>query len=216
MGGGAFEGTRHLDYSHSRLAIELPKEINAVRGDTRVVLTRPAGMTWLVLWPEIWSKWRLKPGDYVTRTVDLHDATGHADGECVFRADAAHGFTTGDGPYKFTEDGTLPAEIDDTTLYWVIVKTTTVFQVALSQAAALAGTYVEFTDDGVPDNRFAVLPVAPTVSVADGYGSLLLDGGHFTFPPGQPTEGMFVMSAPAKLTVGGLDAASILTYWWLP
>ncbi len=58
----------------------------------------------------------------------------------------AHGFYTGDGPVRFS--GTLPAEIDDRTEYYVIRTAANDFKIATSRADALAGTDLEFTTDG--------------------------------------------------------------------
>lgn len=216
MGGGAFEGSRHLDYTRSRRALELSKEIYYYRGSTLTVFARPAGMKWLVLVAQSISSWRMRPGDNRLRVINLHDATGNPDGECLFGTAVPHGFTTGDGPYKFNETGTLPAEIDDTTLYWVIVITATRFQVALSWNDAQVGSYVVFTDDGVPTNEFPAFSLAaPVASVLDGYGALLMEAGGVSAPLGYPSC-LFVMPAPEELTIQGSGGGASLAYWWLP
>lgn len=215
MAGGEFEGTRHLEYDLSGLALELSKEINHVYGNSETLLTRPGEERWLVLAPETYSSWRIRPGDYVAKSSNLHDKTGDPAGDNILGFAAAHGFTTGDGPYKLTEDNTLPSGLDTTTLYWVIVVTTTKIQLATSWQNALDGTVVDIVDDGTAPNTIGGVPAAPAASVTDGYASLSLDSGSSAQPVGQPCRA-FVMSAPEKLTVVGAGAADILTYWWLP
>lgn len=213
MGGGAFEGTRHLEYDLSGWAVELSKEINHLYGDSETLIERPGDERWLVLVPETFNYWRLKPGDYVARTFQGDDAGGVEDDILVI---AAHGYTTGDGPYKLTEGTTLPTGLDEVTKYWVRVIDATTIALHLSQAAAEAGTgTVDIETDGTADNVIGGVPAAPAASVTDGYGSLLFESGGTGEPLGNPTR-MFVMPAPEALTLVGENVAGILTYWWLP
>ncbi len=59
-----------------------------------------------------------------------------------------HGMETGDGPFQFTTDGTLPAGLSTATDYWAIKTGADTFMVATSLANALAGTQVDITDTG--------------------------------------------------------------------
>lgn len=60
-----------------------------------------------------------------------------------------HGLASGDGPYLLSTDGTLPAELDNATEYWVSVVDTNTLQLHLTEEDALAETNpVAFTDDG--------------------------------------------------------------------
>lgn len=63
---------------------------------------------------------------------------------------AAHGFTTGQGPFVLgNAGGALPAELDSATDYWVNVTDANTFTLHLTEADALAGTNaVAFTDNG--------------------------------------------------------------------
>lgn len=58
----------------------------------------------------------------------------------------AHGFYTGDGPVRLS--GTLPAQLDDETEYYVIRVDADDLKLAATRADALAGTDVEFASDG--------------------------------------------------------------------
>lgn len=61
---------------------------------------------------------------------------------------AAHGLTTGDGPFRLTTTDTLPAGLNLATDYWVSVLTVNTFTLATSYANAIAGTPVDVTDTG--------------------------------------------------------------------
>lgn len=63
---------------------------------------------------------------------------------------AAHGYTTGDGPFVYTNaGGDLPTGIEADTPYWVDVLTTSTFQLYPTKEDALATTnVVTFSTDG--------------------------------------------------------------------
>lgn len=62
---------------------------------------------------------------------------------------AAHGMTTGDGPFFVSNaGGALPTGLVQLTKYWIIVTTSTKFKFATSRANALAGTAINLTADG--------------------------------------------------------------------
>ena len=58
---------------------------------------------------------------------------------------AAHGFSTGEGPFELTSSGTLPAGLALATEYWVISVSAGVLKFATSRANAIAGTAVDIT-----------------------------------------------------------------------
>lgn len=60
----------------------------------------------------------------------------------------SHGMITGDGPFQFTTDDTLPAELATSTDYWAILVDANNFKMASSLVNALAETAIAITDDG--------------------------------------------------------------------
>lgn len=61
---------------------------------------------------------------------------------------AAHGKDTGYGPVRLTTSGTLPGGLTTGTDYWLIVVSSSTFQLASSKANALAGVAIEVQDAG--------------------------------------------------------------------
>ena len=59
-----------------------------------------------------------------------------------------HGMETGEGPFQFTTDGVLPTGLAVSTDYYSITVDTTNFKPATSKINALAGTAIDFTDNG--------------------------------------------------------------------
>lgn len=59
-----------------------------------------------------------------------------------------HGYVTGDGPLVLTTDGTLPAELSETQLYWAVRVDDDIVQLASSPRAAADGSVIAFSDDG--------------------------------------------------------------------
>ena len=108
------------------------------------------------------------------RTVTFDNASNEVD-------DTGHGLLTGDGPIQLTTTGTLPAELSLETDYWIVFVGVNAYSLATSQANALAGTVVAFTDNGAgthtvtgtdtesnPDNRSQRLHWALLGSLNDG------------------------------------------------
>jgi hypothetical protein len=62
---------------------------------------------------------------------------------------AAHGMTTGDGPYRVTTSNTLPTGLAVDTDYWIIAPTSGTFKLASSYANAIAVTPIDISSDGV-------------------------------------------------------------------
>lgn len=71
--------------------------------------------------------------------------TAAASGICT---KAAHGMTTGDGPFRLSTTTTLPAGLAAATDYWVIVLSSSTYSLATSYANAIAGTAVAITGAG--------------------------------------------------------------------
>lgn len=68
--------------------------------------------------------------------------------------EASHGLETGDGPVQLTTSDTLPAGLALATDYWIVKVDANTFRLAASFADALAGTAVEFTDDGTGTHTY--------------------------------------------------------------
>lgn len=60
-------------------------------------------------------------------------------------AEAGHGMTTGDGPYRLSTTGALPAGLAADTDYWIIAATVDAYKLASSKANAIALTAVDIT-----------------------------------------------------------------------
>ncbi len=60
-------------------------------------------------------------------------------------AETDHDFETGEGPFRLTTSGTLPAGLTTATDYWAIRVDADNFKPAVSRAAAIAGTAVDIT-----------------------------------------------------------------------
>jgi hypothetical protein len=91
---------------------------------------------------------------------------------------------------------------------WVIVVDANTYKLATSEANALAGTAIDFTDAGVGNHTFGGLAGFPTTllpaaSVVDGSGAFTLQAGV-----------LYEMPAPRAITVGAYNATDTLTYWW--
>ncbi len=66
-----------------------------------------------------------------------------------------HALETGDGPVRFTTTGTLPLGLALATDYWLIRHDDDLLGVAVSRAAALAGTKIDIGDVGIGDHTMA-------------------------------------------------------------
>lgn len=85
--------------------------------------------------------------DHVNNTLTITPLTVTSDGVGTFTSAAAHGRTTGDGPFYL--NGTdLPLGTDDETKYWLIVTSPTTFMLAISLANAVNGFSVVLSDAG--------------------------------------------------------------------
>ncbi len=80
------------------------------------------------------------------------------------------------------------------------------FKLASSRPNALAGTAIDITDAGVGthtlDGTYNMV-AAPAASVVDGSGGLLLKAGL-----------EIIMPAPRLFTIVGMDAATVVSYFW--
>jgi hypothetical protein len=119
---------------------------------------------------------------------------------------AAHGFETGDGPFRLSTSGTLPAGLATATDYYVIAIDADTFQFATSRVNALNGSDVDLTDQGSGTHGITgVQNVAfpPAATIQDGSGGLLLLAGQSV-----------VIQAPKTFTVVG-DTGAVLTYFFV-
>ncbi len=101
-----------------------------------------------------------------------------------------------------TLEGGLDGEV------FVIVVDGNTYKLATSNANALAGVAIDFTDAGVGNHTFGGLagfPVTllPAASIVDGSGA-------FPLFPGV----LYEMQAPKAITAGAYAATDTLTYWW--
>jgi hypothetical protein len=121
--------------------------------------------------------------DDVTVAFDAYsDTFVAADVGDSFTVSPAHGFVTGDGPFEFVAGGgVLPTGVSEGTLYWLIVTSTTAFQVAASQADALAETEVTISNAGTPHATRVVKRVEGDLSIKDGVDQVYGGGGVADF-----------------------------------
>lgn len=100
-------------------------------------------------------------------------------------AEVAHGMTTGDGPYRFSNSGgALPAGLAADTNYWIIasassVETPDAYKVATTKANALSETAINITDAGT--GTHTLLRAANDVIIAQLVTQLnLVTGANYT------------------------------------
>jgi hypothetical protein len=171
-------------------------------GGGTLVLEGVRGKSRLFLLVEAASEFRVVVGDYVGKTFTADNLTEE------FTAGAAHGLRTGDGPYKVSTSGALPAGLSSTTLYWIIRTGNATFKLATSRENALAGTAVAITTDGTGTQTLGGMAgVTPGATTADGYSSAYLAAPASDYR-------LIECAAPARLTVKGAGADDKLTYWW--
>ncbi len=195
-----FNEWQNARVSTTNLAVvPVSKTINAVVGTTETLITRPGDERALVFRVEV-GDFRVRPGDYRTKSVTFDATGGGVENEVTA---TAHGYQTGDGPFRLTESGTLPTGLATGTNYFVIRVDNNTFQLAPDYQNALDGAAVVFTTDGTPPNEIAGVPASPAATGAQGYNSTLF------------VAGTHILSAPDKLTVKGSAAGSRLLYWWL-
>lgn len=92
----------------------------------------------------------------------------------------AHGFTTGI-VVQLTTDGTLPAPLLVATNYYVIVLTANSFQLASSQANAVAGTPINLTTVGTGNQTVTpTTPLAGAIQIQASNNALLDNVGMYS------------------------------------
>ena len=104
----------------------------------------------------------------------------------------------------------LPTSMPVLTNYWVGVVSSIAIQIALSQANALAGTFVDIQTSGLGGGRYnfagpagwAPAAVA-TLNKTDGYGSIAVAAGD-----------QISFAAPAELTIVGFSSSDACSYWF--
>lgn len=192
--------------------VNLPKEINTVIGTTATLLTRPAGKKILYIAVRE-NSFLVKPGDYVARTFAFG---GVAVGPPTIITDVAHGFTTGDGPYKMTTDDTLPTGIGANALLWVRVLSVDTYSLYDSYDGAMNGTVanrVDASDQGAGNHSLPEGVPDAIATTTDGYGSVQIERGTGS-GHGIQSSSAAKVAAPDKITVQGEGAGSRLEYWW--
>lgn len=90
--------------------------------------------------------------------------TAAADDLCTA---TAHGLEIGDGPFRLTTTGTLPAGLSLATDYWIIYVSDDTYKLATSLANAYAGTAVDITDAGT--GTHTISDTASTQRGIDGW-----------------------------------------------
>lgn len=93
-------------------------------------------------------------GGKLSAFVNADDDFTATHGTETFTA-AAHGLTTGDGPFRVSSSGTLPAGLEVGVDYWIIYVDANNFKLAASFADAGAGTAVPISDNGTGTHTLA-------------------------------------------------------------
>lgn len=154
------------------------------------------------------------------RAVAFSAATFTADaGTDKLTFGAAHGLTSGDGPFQFTNSGVtgaLPTGLLLTTDYWVIGDTVNTFKLATSFDNAQAGTAINLTTNGTGTNTLAdtvdTLDVTPLV-VADATVTVNAGSDLFTLA----AHGLLTGDGPVQFSNSGgalpAGLTSLTDYW---
>lgn len=206
-----FQGARRVDDFGG---IPIPSEISTIVGDTETLITRPIdipnpGELFLALRAEN-NPWRLRPGDYVGRTVTPQPTTNDFDA-------TSHGYVTGFGPVRVTAGTTLPTGVAADTDFFVRVIDDDTFALYTSLEAALAGGpsgLVTFSDAGTGtiivggpanggDGNGWANAVTPAAAITE-YSSHRLE----------VADGILVIPAPSKITVVAFNATDALSFWF--
>jgi hypothetical protein len=227
---GSFEGARAVSPGDLG-AIQLSKDIGTFVADattSEFLIEQPSGGDFKVLFVQATQgDFRVRPGDYMSRTVTAADATGGA-AEDILTC-ASHGYETGEGPYRFTlgSGDTLPTGLADDTDYWIIADdtnsslTANTFQVATSLALAQAGTQVDLTSDGTFAALIALGGSANGATSGKGWANTLvpvaadeaeMSSSYGAFHLGQGATAIY--SAPTNLTVRAYAAGDSISYWF--
>ncbi len=92
-------------------------------------------------------------------------------GTDVITQTAAHGYATGDGPFRLTTSNTLPAPLALATDYYIIYVSATTYKLATSFANAIAGTAIDLTTTGTGTQTI----ISPNMTLTHNNGQLLGD-----------------------------------------
>lgn len=124
-----------------------------------------------------------------------------------------HGMVVCAGPFNLKTTGTLPAGSDASTLYYMIVPSTTTVQLALTPALAKAGTAVALTDAGTGTHT-----LVRAVNTAPLYSTLvaIFARGTQASSPNQATDSLgntysYIPSAPRAYDAFNTSSFSIAT-----
>lgn len=210
----------------------LPKFIGAVANlATPTLLLRPSSdYKWLYVNCEnrdnaaISAVWAFRNGDYVPRTAAAATNVDITDDEFDI---TAHGYETGDGPYKMTTTTTLPEPFATSpqTIFWVRRVTANAISFHPTYVDAINGTNkINLTTVGVGTHTVGGM-TAPLgtgsvqATITDGYGQFevhLHAANLVTQPFFGDASKLLKFLAPEKMTVvmGLADVQIGFTYWW--
>lgn len=206
MPGGNFWDSRNIEVKQTD-AVTLSADVNAVYGATAAVLTRPAWARFLAFQILADGFW-VKPGKHPGLTFVDGDVTVGTDVIAI----AAHGFTSGDGPYQLTTTIALPAGLALLTDYYVRAVTAGTITLHTSQSDAKKGTDpVDITAavGGGTHTIGAMTAANPTATNTNGQEAV-----HITLAA--TNGGVVVVAAPSTVTVKGDAGTASMPYWWLP
>lgn len=178
----------------------LSSKVFAYKGNTATKLANPGRRKTLNIQVETGTV-RIKAGNHAGVTFTVPD---HTNDKCNA---VGHGFLTGDGPMEATNSGGgLPTGVAASTPLWAIKVDNDNFKLATSEDNATAGTAIDITSAGTGTNKIGgpMVGTAPGASIANGIASVAL--------PATPIP--YVFAAGDAVTVCGVDANAVCTYWW--
>ncbi len=135
--------------------------------------------------------------------------------------ETAHGFVTGDGPYRLTTSGTLPTGLELATDYWLYVIDANTIQFCLSRGDAVRQTrhsvtpaddpvFIDFTGAGTGDHT--VVSIFPTLQAGI---SAALEATPIQLP--LETGALRIdqsFAAPAAISLQASAATVRVQIWW--
>ncbi len=189
-------------------AFTLSARMHAVVGTAITHLTRPSDRRFIGFQVQV-NGFFIKAGYHPERTF----VDGDVDTATERITDTAHGFVSGDGPYRLTSTGTLPAGLSLTVDYFVRRIDDNTYTLHLSHRSATkpTDTGVDITAAaGGGTHGIAAMPSAePSATNTDGQEALHVNAGA-----GAGGDIGGVMAMPERLTIRGDGAASKLVYWF--
>lgn len=238
-----FGGARILSQENLQ-ALALNSELHHVVGITPTLLTRPEGKSMLVLFHEH-DSFRIRVGDFSVLGSELITNGGFDTDSDWVKGDAAVTISAGEAHWSGAQGDVAPLTqtlADDTLILGEYYEATVTVSNRSAggitpSVGGTAGTQRTTNDtfteviiagasqdivfegdadfdgdiDDVTIKRAKLSSAAPLATKQNGVGSIRLNSG----PTDIATVHPLVLSAPEELTVVGLDAGSVLTYFWL-